>query len=114
MTEKFYTVKLELTAPNEKQIDKWLDQMPMEMAEAIYDEKIIDHDARHYEERIRYVEDWNGQGEYYVFEGRWSDEEKWGVDCAFQLFGENAQLVNYQALTKIRELKKMNIPFYFE
>ena len=27
MTEKFFTVSLELTAQSEKQIDKWLDQI---------------------------------------------------------------------------------------
>ena len=121
MTEKFFTVSLELTAQSEKQIDKWLDQMPMAMAEAVYDTEIIDHDARVYEERIRYVEDYRGQGEHYVFEGKWSDEEDWGLDCAFQLLdyekdgiSEKGVLLNYQALTKIRELMKMKIHFYFE
>ena len=62
----------------------------------------------HYEERIRYVEDWHGDGEHFVFEGKWSDEDEWGLDSAFKLFpfrdGEEPNMINYMAQTKIREL----------
>lgn len=26
--------------------------------------------------RIRYVEDWNGRGEHFLFENKWTDEEE--------------------------------------
>ena len=70
-----------------------------------------------YEERIRYVENWNGQGEHFVFEGKWSDKTEWNLDIAFPLIdceGQKGILIHYTAITKIRELMKWNIPFYFE
>ena len=74
--------------------------------------------------RIRYEKDWNGRGEYFIFENKWTDEEEWSLDTAFKLLdyrGEDgtvleqdkAAVINYQALTKIRELQKFGIPFYF-
>ena len=66
--------------------------------------------------RIRYVENWNGQGEYFVFENKWTDEDEWGLDTAFKLldYGEGkGNVISYQALTKIRELQKLGIPFRF-
>ena len=73
------------------------------------------------EERIRYVEDYFGEGEHFVFECKWSNEKSWGLDSAFPLVSyEDGKLVlgkgdllNYQALTKIRELQKMGVRFYF-
>ena len=115
---KTYTVTIELEAQNKNQIERWLDRMGESLM--IYDTEIVSDDDRHYEERIRYDEDWNGQGEHFVFEGKWSDETEWGLDSAFQLFDydkdgyhEGACLINYRALTKIRELKKMGIDFWF-
>lgn len=69
-----------------------------------------------YEERIRYVENWNGNGEYFLFEGKWSNEEEWGLDTAFKCLdyhGEKGAVVSYQALTKIRELQRMGVPVSF-
>ena len=72
----------------------------------------------HYEERIRYEENWHGEGEHYIFEGKWKNEPEtdWSLDTAFKLFdydGRKGELINYQAITKIRELMKLGIPFYF-
>lgn len=70
----------------------------------------------HLEVRIRYVEDWDGQGEYFVFENKWTNEDEWGLDTAFKLLdynGKKGEVVSYQALTKIRELMKLGIPFRF-
>lgn len=64
-----------------------------------------------YEVRIRYDEDWKGEGEYFVFEGKWTNEQEWGLDTAFKLIDDR---ISYQALTKIRELKRLGIDFYFE
>ena len=114
--KKYFTVKLEIAAESEKQIDKWLDQMPEEMGEACYDVQIKDHDAKHYEERIRYDEDWNGNGEHFVFEGKWSDEDDWGLDLAFTLFDykeEKGALMSWKALSKIRDLMNLGIDFRF-
>lgn len=66
--------------------------------------------------RIRYVEDWNGRGEYYLFENNWTNETEWGLDTAFKLLDygeEKGALLSYKALTKIMELQKMGISFYF-
>ena len=66
--------------------------------------------------RIRYEEDWCGRGEHYIFENKWTNEDEWGLDTAFKLLdydGKKGILLNYQALTKIRELQKLGIEFYF-
>lgn len=63
-----------------------------------------------YEVRIRYDEDWNGQGEHFVFEGKWTFGTEWELDTAFKLIDN---MISYQALTKIRQLKKLGIDFYF-
>lgn len=73
--------------------------------------------------RIRYVEDWCGNGEHFVFENKWPDDEEWGLDSAFPVCeikdGElavghgNGTLVNYTALTKIRELLNMGVSVRF-
>lgn len=64
-----------------------------------------------YEERIRYDENFRDDGEHFVFEGKWSDESEWGLDQAFKLVNDR---LSYQALTKIRELQRLDIPFYFK
>ena len=72
----------------------------------------------HLECRIRYDENWRGQGEYFVFENKWTNEgdDAWGLDTAFKLRpngNKEGELVHYTALTKIRELQRLGIPFYF-
>lgn len=113
-----FTVKIELEARNKAQVEKWLDKMGEALM--IYDAEIIGEDDKHYEERIRYDENWCDQGEHFVFEGKWSDEKDWGLDSAFPLFDydkdgyhETGSLISYRALTKIRELMKMGIDFRF-
>ena len=72
--------------------------------------------------RIRYVEDYDGKGhEYYVFENKWTDEEHWGLECAFRLLDyddgvrhEDAVLLSYQALTCIRNWLRLGMTFHFE
>ncbi len=63
--------------------------------------------------RIRYVEDWRGEGEHYVFEWKWDDEPAtaWGFECAAPLvnFGEYTDMIHYTALTKIMEWAKIGI-----
>jgi len=71
---------------------------------------------RRLEGRIRYEEDWGGRGEHFVFETKWSDEDEWGLDTAFKLYdygGDKAVVLNYQALTKIREWMNLGIDFHF-
>ena len=118
MEGKYFTVTLNIKAPNKEAVEKMLDGMPH--ADRIYEDKIVDDDAPRFECRIRYVENWNGKGEHFVFENHWTDEE-WGLDCAFPLvrvedgdviYGEG-EMLHYTALTKIRELQQLNVPFYF-
>lgn len=61
--------------------------------------------------RIRYEENYRDDGEYYIFENKWSDEKTWGLDTAFKLIDDR---ISYQALTKIREMQRNGIEFYFE
>lgn len=117
MDEKFFTVKLELTARDATQVNGWLEQIPEAMGEAIYHENIIDHDEKHFEARIRYDENWCERGEHFIIENRWSDSETWGLDTAFPLIDykdEKGVLLHYTALTKIRELMELGIPFRFK
>lgn len=119
MEEKIYTVTLEIEAPNRKYLERMLEGMPH--AERIFDERIEDPDEKKFECRIRYDRDWNGEGEHMVFENKWTDEEEWSLDSAFpfvcyekgQLVRGKGDLLNYQALTKIRELKYLGIHYYF-
>lgn len=61
--------------------------------------------------RIRYEENYRDDGEHYIFENKWTDEETWGLDTAFKLIDDR---ISYQALTKIREMQRNGIEFYFE
>lgn len=73
------------------------------------------------EGRIRYVRDWYGDGEHFLFELRRRGESEWSLDAAFPLVsyvdgdpvtGEG-KLINFRALTKVREWMRMGIEFYF-
>lgn len=118
---KVFKVQLEIEAQNEDTVYRMIDQMPH--ADRILSDSVKDEDERFYQVRIRYTDSYRLYSdrdpvEAYVFEGKWSDEDenKWSLDTAFQLLdyeGEKGILLNYQALTKIRELQKMQIPFYF-
>ena len=122
---KIYQVELNIKAQSQQELDDLLDKMYAPLTSKEYEKigdpvSVKDLDERHYEERIRYEENWHGEGEHYIFEGKWSDEDSWGLDTAFKLFDIDykgyhgkGELINYQALTKIRELLKMRIPFYF-
>ena len=69
-----------------------------------------------FEGRIRYVEDWNGRGEYFLFENKWTNEEEWGLEIAFKLLDygdEKGEVVNYRALTTIREWQRLGMKFHF-
>lgn len=71
---------------------------------------------RRLEARIRFV-DLENDGEGFIFENKWSDEEEWGMDTLFNLIPQdddpNHDLISYQALTKIRELQRMGIDVRF-
>ena len=108
MENKYFNVEMEVCASNKDEVEKMIDGMPN--AEQIYECNIIDPDEPKLECRIRYEEDWNGNGEYYIFENKWTNEEEWGLDTAFCLIDNR---LNYEALTKIRELMRMDIHFYF-
>lgn len=67
--------------------------------------------------RISYVENWHGEGEHFVFEWRFDGEEEWTFECAAPLCepkdGEmkpgRGDWIHYEALTKIREWRKLGI-----
>lgn len=119
---KTYEVRLNIEAKNQQELDDLLDKMYAPLTSKEFDKvgdpvSIKNLDERHFEERIRYVEDWHGEGEHFLFECKQSDADSWGLDTACKLFdyeGEKGVLISYQALTKIRELMKMGIPYHFE
>ena len=108
MANKDFTVVMEINAPSKDAVDRMIDGMPH--ADRIYDCEITDPDIPRFECRIRYEENWHDKGEHFVFENRWTDEDVWGLDTAFKLTDDR---ISYQALTKIRELMKNGIHFYF-
>jgi len=108
MDEKYFKVVLEVCAPDKDTIERMIDGMPN--AEQIYESEIIDPDEPRLECRIRYEADWCGRGEHFIFENKWTNEDEWGFDTAFKLVDER---LSYEALTKIRELMRMGIDFYF-
>lgn len=63
--------------------------------------------------RIRYEKNWNNDGEYYVFEWKYEDEDEnqWTTERAAKLynFGEYKDMIHYTALTQIREWNKIGI-----
>lgn len=69
--------------------------------------------------RIRYDENWMNEGEHYVFEFKFEDEDdnSWSMESAFPLVsfkdGEmicgSGDFIHYTALTKVREWMKQGI-----
>lgn len=121
MEEKVFTVTLEIEAKDEEAVERMLESLGRRYGDKILDVNVEDPDKPKLECRIRYDKNWNGEGEHYVFENKWTNEEGWGLDSAFPLVSyEDGKLVrgkgdllNYQALTKIRELRKLGIYYYF-
>ena len=119
MEDKYFTVTLSIKAPNKAYVEDMLDRMPH--ADRIFDDDIVDEDEPRLECRIRYDKNFGGEGEYFVFEIKWTNEDEWGLDTAFPLVtiedGEvirgEGDLIHYTALTKIRELMKLGVHFYF-
>lgn len=112
---KYYTVKMEIEAPSKEVLDGWIERMPH--SENIFDCEIEDPDEPKFQARIRYDADWNGRGEHYVFENKWSDEEEWGLETAYKLLDcddQKGELVNYRALAQIRQWMRLGIGFYFK
>lgn len=69
------------------------------------------------EGRVRYCKDWNGKGEYYLFESRRAGEDEYSLENAFKLWdyeGENAVMIHFSALPKIREWMAIGVNFHFE
>lgn len=62
--------------------------------------------------RIRYVEDWNGNGEHFVFEVKRADEPEteWGLQSAYPLKDD---MIHYTALTTIRHWIDCDVDFWF-
>ena len=58
--------------------------------------------------RGRYIQ--NNEGEWYNFEIRQNEDDNFGLDTSFRLVDGR---LNYQALTKIRELMKLGYRIYF-
>ena len=69
--------------------------------------------------RIRYDENWHGEGEHYIFEWKYEDEDdnQWSMESAFPLVSYEdgklvrgkGDLIHYTALTKVREWQKQGI-----
>lgn len=67
--------------------------------------------------RISYVENWRNEGEHFVYEHRFEDEDDWTFESASPLCewkdGKlkvgSGDFIHFEALTKIREWKKIGI-----
>lgn len=69
--------------------------------------------------RISYVENWHNEGEHFVFEWKFKNEDdsKWNFECAAplcdlkdgKLVTGSGEMIHFTALTKIREWKKIGI-----
>lgn len=123
---KEFETRLTIEAKDQKDADRILEKMYSTLnrteLDQVIDSGLEDLDKRHYVERIRYDKDWKGHGEYFVFEGKMSDEsdDQWGLDAAYKLFDlevdgntEKGVLIHYEALTKIRQLLDRRIDFWF-
>ena len=123
---KEFQTRLTIEAETARDADRILDRMYSALnrqdLDAVIDSGLEDTEKRHFVERIRFVEDWNGHGEHFVFEGKMSDESdtEWGLDAAYKLFDldyngchEKCALISYEALTKIRQLIAMRTDFWF-
>lgn len=62
--------------------------------------------------RIRYDENWDGNGEYVVFESRRANKcgDEWGLDTAYKVIDDR---ISHEALLKVRQLIDLGIKFYF-
>lgn len=59
---------------------------------------------------MRYVEIGHNDGEYYVFEIKWSDEEEWGLEMCVPV---DHDMIHYTALTCVREWIKNGVEIHF-
>ena len=67
--------------------------------------------------RISYVKNWHDEGEHYVFEWRYEDEDEWNFECAAplcewkdnELKTGSGDFIHYSALTKIRDWNHIGI-----
>ena len=105
MGKRTFTVTLELEASSEDQIlntyglGRIIDSRFCESFE------IKDPDKRHYEIRCRRDKNFNGMGKYFVMEGKWSDEDEWGVIEAYEV--DDCDKINYHILGWIKDQKNV-------
>ena len=62
--------------------------------------------------RIRYDENWHGEGEHYVFEWKWGeDDPEWKFQMAAPIISdrEHSNMIHFTALTQIREWQRVGI-----
>ena len=62
------------------------------------------------EGRVRYEENYMGQGEYFIFEIKWTYETSWGMETAYRC--ENDK-VNWQVIAHFRKWQELGIDYYF-
>ena len=64
------------------------------------------------EGRIYYEENWNGEGEFFIFEVKRADEPEteWGLQTAYPLKND---MIHYTALTTIRHWIDTEVDFHF-
>ena len=108
MDKRTFTVTMEIEAYSEEQVYGMMDRLLNDRRCLSFD--IEDENERKYLERCRYEADWNGKGEHFIFEGRWTDDDDWGLDMAVPVKND---MIHYTALTKIRELMRQDVEFFF-
>lgn len=63
------------------------------------------------EGRVRYEENWRGEGEYFIFEIKWSDEDEWGLETAYHCVDDK---VSWTVIAHFRKWQDLGIDYYIK
>lgn len=60
--------------------------------------------------RIRYEENFMGDGEAFIFEIKWTNEKEWGLETAYRCIDDR---ISWEALAHVRKWMNLGIEFWF-
>lgn len=62
------------------------------------------------EGRVRYEENWRGEGEYFIFEIKWTNENEWGLESAYPCVDDK---VHWSVIHHFKKWKHLDIDYHF-
>ena len=62
------------------------------------------------EGRVRYDANYRGEGEYFIFEIKWTDEDEWGLETAYPCREDK---IHWSVLAHFRKWKDLGIDYHF-